>query len=797
MTNSTTARDDDQRDPTRVGPYAEAARAYRTAGWRGVLPVVGKKGNLPREYTGQRFGERYPADDQVESWIRNRGVDNLAVRLHDGVVAVDVDAYGGRAGLETLLRREAELGDLPPTWVQTARGDATGPGDSGHRLYRVPTGRRWRDVGTDVQLVWWGHRYLVSWPSVNPDSRTVYRWYRPDGAVADGPPRPTDLPELPTAWVEYLQGGSATGDRADGRGDAGTHASEDAEAVDADGERVDPDLVLLTGLPVGEQQNGLFRYACSLRERRLRRSEMLVLLMAAIQVLDNAPDREPWTPQHVTELVDRVRRTYPPGTALTPELRDLTARLAGAARPNVQVQEGPPRAPLATDLGNSLRFARLHADRVRYVADLGRWYLWNGRRWAPDVGEGILDLTKTVIDAIRAQALTCDGREREAWLQWAYRSEALDRRRAAVGGARSEPGLVVTSSALDRDPDLLVVRNGTVDLRTGELRSSDSADLCAHQAEVEFQPDATAPRWEAHVDLLTGGDPELAAYLRRAVGYTLTGNVGQRAFFFLEGDGTNGKNAFVEPVVQVLGSYAQAASTALLTGGDDQHPTILADLLGARLVFVDETRQGRQLNVERIKALTGSKRVRARRMREDFFEFDARFKLWIAGNGRPTVRDSSDGVWARMHHVVCRGKVQPDRLVRNYGDLLYHEEASGILNWALAGLGDWRARDDLAVPVTVRRDVQEYRDEEDYPRRFVDETLERGDVDAVLPSDLVYRAYHCWAVEAGLRGPDLLNKIAFGRALGRLGLTRDNVRLDGRMTRVIQGIRWRNDTVRS
>jgi putative DNA primase/helicase len=322
----------------------------------------------------------------------------------------------------------------------------------------------------------------------------------------------------------------------------------------------------------------------------------------------------------------------------------------------------------------------------------------------------------------------------------------LNRRRAIVAGARSEPNLVVLSDVFDTDPDLLVVRNGVVDLRTGALREARPDDLCSHLAEVEYDANATAERWLGHVRLLTDGGDELARYLARSVGYSLTGDVGDRKFFFLEGDGSNGKNAFIEPLIQLMGSYAQTTSTALLTGDDQQHPTIMADLLGSRLVFIDETRQGRKLNVERIKALTGSKKVKARFMRKDFFEFDAQFKLWIAGNGRPTVDDPSDGVWDRLHRIVCHGKVDPARRVNRFGDVLYREEASGILNWALAGLLDWR-RGGLAVPASVTADVQEYRDEEDYDGQFVDEWLEvTGEPAHRLVVDDVYTVYRYWAL---------------------------------------------------
>jgi P4 family phage/plasmid primase-like protien len=808
-----------------AGPYAAAAWTYREAGWEGVLPVAGKDRNLPREYTGRAGG--WPDDDQVAAWVASRGADNVALRVPRDVLGIDVDAYDGRLGLATTEWYAEQVGEpLPPTWYSTSRADG-----SRILLYRVPQDVEWvSDLGrdSDVQVVRHGHRYAVCWPSRHPRTGAEYRWYRPDGTPAEGPPSPGELAALPAGWVRALSksgrppggpGSGAPGGGYPGGRPPGGWDPQDRPALDQDGRAVDVRRVLLEGLPPGEQQNGLFSYACSMRARGFHRDEMVALGMIAIQRMANQDPADPWTPEHVARLVDRVRREYPPGGygGMPAELREFAARVAaGGGATNGQVQgtgagvegvgeaEGsvaggarvgwePARDPAATDLGNSARVVRVLGDRLRYAADLGRWLVWDGRRWAPDALERALHLCGEVVDDVRRSALAADDpADSRRWAAWAHESESLGKRTAMLRGAQAAPELAILSSELDADPYLLTVRNGAVDLRTGRLREARRSDLSSRMAAVDYQEGAPCPRWEAHVRFLCAGNEALAAYLRRVAGYTLTGDVGSRAFFFLEGTGTNGKNAFVEPLVQVLGDYAMTASTALITGGDEQHPTVLADLLGRRMVFVDETRQNRALNVERIKALTGSRSIKARHMRQDFFEFRARFKLWIAGNGRPTVKDPSDGVWTRMHRVQCLGKVSAGELIRNYGELLYAEEASGILSWALAGLADWRGLgEDLGQPQSVRDDVQAYRDDEDYEAQFVAETLEvTGSAADVLTSDQVYQAYRTWAEGAGLARADVKNRMHLGRAMSRLGIQGGRPYVEGRQVRALIGVRW-------
>ena len=184
-------------------PYADTADAYWNAGWRGVLPLPHRRKKLPPTgYTGSTGTD--PAYPDVATWMQD-GDRNICLRLPAHVIGIDVDAYGDKAGAFTLREREAEWGQLPPTWRSTSRDD----GISGIRLYRIPVGLAWPgEVGPGIETVRRDHRYVVCAPSVHPDTGDTYRWIDPDGIVAaHGVPDPDRLPFLPDAWVEGLTGG--------------------------------------------------------------------------------------------------------------------------------------------------------------------------------------------------------------------------------------------------------------------------------------------------------------------------------------------------------------------------------------------------------------------------------------------------------------------------------------------------------------------------------------------------------------------------------------------------------------
>lgn len=195
--------------------YGAAAPLYLEAGWEGVLYLPpGKKWEPPKGYTG-RDG-KFPTADEVNAWARSNARGNLALRLPDGVVGIDVDHYDAKRGADTLAELEAKFGPLPATWASTARELP-----SGIRLYRVPPGTELAgQAGADIEIIQRHHRYLCAWPSTNPKAGGAgYRWLTPDGDESDRPPRPDELADLPAAWVDGLRVGRVEEHHHDGSQD--------------------------------------------------------------------------------------------------------------------------------------------------------------------------------------------------------------------------------------------------------------------------------------------------------------------------------------------------------------------------------------------------------------------------------------------------------------------------------------------------------------------------------------------------------------------------------------------------
>lgn len=181
--------------------YGAVAWTYVQRGWEGVLPLPpGAKTEPPKGFTGETG--RYPTQAEVSGWASSCAAGNVALRLPDNALGLDVDAYEGKKGGQTLAVLEGQLGALPQTWVSTSREDGSG---SGIRIFRVPSGLVWRsDIGSDIDVIRRSWRYAVVWPSTHPKTRGTYRWYAPGWIPAVTPPSPADLAELPFSWVQFL-----------------------------------------------------------------------------------------------------------------------------------------------------------------------------------------------------------------------------------------------------------------------------------------------------------------------------------------------------------------------------------------------------------------------------------------------------------------------------------------------------------------------------------------------------------------------------------------------------------------
>jgi len=423
---------------------------------------------------------------------------------------------------------------------------------------------------------------------------------------------------------------------------------------------------------------------------------------------------------------------------------DVAAFLAHG--PRVQVHDiadpgepviGADESVWGTEDALALAFTRRYHRDWRYVAAWGRWLVWDGRRWR---NEETLAATDLIRGVCRHAALQADNPKLAAKLATS----------GTVGGverlARADRRHAATTAEWDADPWLLNTPGGVVDLRTGRLRAHDRADRMTKITTAT--PGGDCPTWRRFLAEVTGGDADLQAYLQRVSGYCLTGSTQEHALFFLYGTGANGKSVFVNTLATILGDYAASAPMdTFMETRSDRHPTDMAGLRGARFVSSIETEQGRRWAESKVKSLTGGDKISARFMRQDFFEFWPQFKLFVAGNHKPAIRNIDEAMKRRLHLIPFTITVPPERRDKHLQQKLLAER-DGILAWALEGCLAWQRLGRLDPPSQVVAATEEYFEAEDALGRWLEERCVRQANAKSLTAEL-FTDWKQWAEAAG------------------------------------------------
>lgn len=427
-------------------------------------------------------------------------------------------------------------------------------------------------------------------------------------------------------------------------------------------------------------------------------------------------------------------------------------------------------AELRTDAANGRRLANARRPDIRYVRAWDKWLVWDGRRWRiddPTLEGWAKDEAEKQWDFIDRYAVRhpTDKQTVAAMKAFAKSSNSAAGIRNAIWLAHSEPLIAIDHDALDQQPWLLNVANGTLDLRTERLHDHCRDDLLTKLTPVEYDPADRKPEtWLRFLDEVFEGNQRLIDYVQRAIGYSLTGRTNERCLFFLLGTGRNGKSTLVTTLQKLLGEYAcQVTTEMLMVGAGDRHPTEICDLHGRRLAVACETEDGRRLAESLVKQMTGGEDVmKARRMREDFWEFRSTHKLWLTGNYRPRIRGTDDGIWDRMRLIEFGKRFeQPDKELA----AKLEEELTGILGWAVEGCVAWQDVG-LEPPPEVVAATRGYRAEQDTIRQFVDERCIVGEAFEDSAS-MLYATFRLWSADRGDR--EFANATAFGRRLDDMG----------------------------
>jgi P4 family phage/plasmid primase-like protien len=387
---------------------------------------------------------------------------------------------------------------------------------------------------------------------------------------------------------------------------------------------------------------------------------------------------------------------------------------------------------VATEDAIALAFAAEHAGRFIYDHSRGAWFCWDGAIWRRDTVGVVPDAVRSFTRAVnRAQPKPLPALARER--TWG----AIER------AARADQRLACDHARWNRDPWLLGVPNGVVDLRTGELMPPDPRRFISMGCSVSPAPPGTPhPVWSHFSHEVTCGNRELERCLQQETGYWASGDTSRETFTFFEGKGGNGKGTFVKTITSILGDYATTAPIGMfMVSRYEAHPTELARLANARLVTAFEIEEGTSWALAKIKALTGNEgKIPARFVGCDHFEFVPQCKLCFVGNHRPRLASVDDAITRRLNLIpftfkpAVRDEALKEKLIAEY---------PAILRWMIDGLLDARAHG-VVRPAAVASATADYFATQDVLRAWIADCCELGRDHSELLKNL-FASWRTWA----------------------------------------------------
>jgi len=695
---------------------AEAARLALAAGYQPVLVHERSKRPVRSEWQNTR----YTIADDIEA-VFTPG-HNLGLNLGPSNL-VDAD-------LDSVWARQLAPAFLPPSAMIWGRASER----AGHWCYRpvgIVTYKKYLGVGRSVLLERRAGDGLQSVipPSVHQDTGEAIEWERP------GPASEVDAADLIRAFDRLAA------------------AALIASVYPGEGSRHDFCLAMAGYLA----KNGvdtvlapeLLEPVVRLRDERTEIKDRLDAIRSTFDLVDNS---------------DAPLAGYR-------KLEDiLGADTAKAVAAKLTEWLGlVPRGPIGdeqfTDSANAERLAVKLQGQAAYAFEMKHnWYLFDGTRLVLRPQQVLYPYIKGIAGELRGRGERAGDKD---MLTGARRLGNQGGVSGCIEQAKGISSLWVKMDDLDAHPMWLNTPSGTLDLETGESWAPRFGDLLTKLAGAPYDPSATCLRFKQFLAEIIPS-PEVRAFLQRSVGYSLTDETRERCFWILHGIGRNGKTTLINAIRTVLGDYAMAtrATTLMVKKHGDDKRNDVAILRGARFVSATESEEGEHLAAALVKELTGQDPVTARLLYCENFSFVPTFKIWLATNHKPTIRSGDPAIWDRVFLVPFEVRIPEEQVDHTLADQLARE-ASGILNWAIAGFEDWKAGG-LRPPDEVREATAMYREEMDTLRQFFEECVIL-DPQARCKAQDLYEAYHSWAGTAGLRFP--MSKNTLGVMLKERGFT--------------------------
>lgn len=422
-----------------------------------------------------------------------------------------------------------------------------------------------------------------------------------------------------------------------------------------------------------------------------------------------------------------------------------------------------------SDIGCAERLVDRFGRQFRWVGGQREWYAWGDGIWEVDQNRRIDRAAKAITQDIldeAAEIIKSDDEHAEVVAsgsaaklrkcqcagctlrKFGTASRSDNKIKAMISRFGGEEGIAAAVTDFDRNKKLVTVGNGVLNPETRALYDFDSRRMLTKKMGANYDPDATAPEFEAFLEQVLP-DPAMRDYVQRAMGYTLLGENDQRAIFMIKGPSGTGKSQFLNIFEGLFGTFGTTAAAATFRHTRNEATNDLHALRGKRFVTTSETSETSVMDEELIKRITGRDNVTSRDLYEKNSTWTPECAIWLATNFSPKFNTDDPAIWARFKPIVFDQQFSREEgtEIPDLGKKILAKEASGILNWVLEGVRKYRERG-LGQPETVTEEVNRERLESDNVAQFLDSMIEDGRLEErqgrTISRATLYDLYENW-----------------------------------------------------
>lgn len=416
---------------------------------------------------------------------------------------------------------------------------------------------------------------------------------------------------------------------------------------------------------------------------------------------------------------------------------------------------------LMTEYGNARRFEHQHQGYVRYDHADGCWYIWDQKCWTPDTQNQIIKLAAITAKSIAEEAThISDSDLRKELIKWS--SSSLSHGKMNKMLKLAETTMAIKHEEFDENKWLLNIKNGTIDLKTGNLMPHNKSNLITKMCNAAYDPAATSPLWINFLDTIFDGNADMVKFVQKMIGYSLTGDVSEKCFFILLGEnGNNGKSVLINVLMRLFNDFGmQTPIDTLLSRKPGAQSNDLVRMKGARFVSSAEANKNCYFDEALVKRITGNDPMTARLLYKEHITFYPECKIMIATNRVPRFDSADTAFNNRVKLINFNVSIPEAEQDKNLADKLY-AELDGILSWAVSGcmlwqqegLGDVPLVDETMVEIKCNSSIG----------NFIQTCCVVSDTAKTVTRDL-YEAYLLYHIEIN-DGSDPLNYVAFSQQL--------------------------------